>query len=128
MKNFANRLLYARELRGLTQGELARAAGISQSAIASYESGKRNSAKNFVRLAHALHVNPLWLIDGLEPMEPALAEPLADYPEGAPNRVLWPFQQVTPQAWESLSSRDKQVVEYTIAAMLQPPKSPRKKR
>src|SRR3546814_8331452 len=54
VKTFATRLLRARHARGLSQKALARATGLSQSAIASYENGTRKSAKGIFKLAEAL--------------------------------------------------------------------------
>ncbi|WP_353173173.1 helix-turn-helix domain-containing protein [Paracandidimonas soli] len=118
MKNFANRLRYAREMRGLTQTELAKASGISQSAIANYENGTRKTAKNIFKLAKALQLNPLWLAEGVLPMEPSLAEPAQDYAGANFAGASWPFHQISPQTWKSLSAHDRQIVEHTISALI----------
>nr|WP_242697940.1 helix-turn-helix transcriptional regulator [Bordetella holmesii] len=54
----------ARVLRGYTQQALARVAGLSQSAIASYESDRRHSSRASRRLARALQVQRDWLETG----------------------------------------------------------------
>ena len=67
--SFSDRLKQARQLRGYTQQELARASGLSQSAIASYESGDRDSSRSLRKLAVALDVEIEWLELGKDPME-----------------------------------------------------------
>jgi transcriptional regulator with XRE-family HTH domain len=69
VKTFSDRLRYARRLRGITQKALARAGGLSQSAIASYESGQRQSSRAVFKLASALKVNPNWLDTGRGAMD-----------------------------------------------------------
>jgi transcriptional regulator with XRE-family HTH domain len=61
------RLQYARELRGLSQGELARLAKCSQSTIGNIESGERDSLRNLVVVARVLRVSADWLYDGHGP-------------------------------------------------------------
>ncbi|WP_432264316.1 helix-turn-helix domain-containing protein [Bordetella genomosp. 12] len=81
----------ARVLRGYTQQALARVAGLSQSAIASYESGRRHSSRASRRLARALRVQRDWLETGQGPREidmpPELQEP------GPPRAALHPRDQ-----------------------------------
>ena len=49
--------------RGMTQDDLAEAAGISKVFVAEIETGRKYPAiKNFIRLAEALGVQPYWLI------------------------------------------------------------------
>lgn len=49
--------------RGMTQDELAEAAGISKVFLAEIETGRKYPAiGNFIRLAEALGVQPYWLI------------------------------------------------------------------
>jgi transcriptional regulator with XRE-family HTH domain len=69
VKTFSDRLRFARRLRGITQKALARAGGLSQSAIASYESGQRQSSRAVFKLASALKVNPNWLDTGRGAMD-----------------------------------------------------------
>lgn len=67
VKTLKERLVYARELRGLTQGELAAKAKCAQSAIGNAESGERQTLRNLVLVARALNVSPDWLFDGHGP-------------------------------------------------------------
>lgn len=64
VKTFRERLIHAREAKGWTQEELARASSVSQGAIGNYESGLRNSSRQVVSLATALGVRVEWLDKG----------------------------------------------------------------
>lgn len=61
------RLQYVRELRGLSQGELARLAKCSQSTIGNIESGERDTLRNLVVVARVLRCSADWLYDGYGP-------------------------------------------------------------
>src|SRR5678810_301483 len=67
------RLRHARKLRGFTQQELAKAAGVPQSAISEVETGesKSPSGTNLVSIALALRVSPNWLAQGKGQMDAA---------------------------------------------------------
>ncbi|AZY47922.1 helix-turn-helix domain-containing protein [Bordetella avium] len=69
MNTFSDRLREARVLRGYTQQSLARVAGLSQSAIASYESGRRQSSRAMRQLARVLRVRLDWLETGQGPRD-----------------------------------------------------------
>jgi transcriptional regulator with XRE-family HTH domain len=124
VNTFAERLLYARRLRGLTQAELAKAARVSQGAIGNYERGLRRSAKSIFKIATALRVNALWLDQGVGAMEPDLASPavLTSYPlaDGRPQQHLsvWPFQDISPEEYWTLPRRDRTTVERTVIALV----------
>jgi transcriptional regulator with XRE-family HTH domain len=56
-----------RALRGMTQSDLAKAAGCSPTAIAEYETGKRELRSDTVRkLCDALGVQVTYKVDGTE--------------------------------------------------------------
>lgn len=121
-------------LRGYTQAELARLAGLSQSAVASYESGERKSSRALFKLAAALRVDAQWLDTGKGPME----QPADVYgagaggyryavmdegAQGAPgdNRKDpdWPFANIPRGRYESLTLRDKRHLENMVAAFIE---------
>lgn len=116
--NFAERLRYIRQLRKLTQAALAKASGLSQGAVANYESGTRHSARQIFKLAGALHVNALWLGNGRGPMESDEAAPdlstyhVADKLPAKPTD--WPFPQVPPAVYRALSRDDRALVEHLV--------------
>jgi transcriptional regulator with XRE-family HTH domain len=64
VKLLKERLKYARELRGLTQEQLAKKADCAQSAIGNVESGERKNLRNLVLVARVLRVSVDWLFDG----------------------------------------------------------------
>ncbi|OZI72004.1 helix-turn-helix domain-containing protein [Bordetella genomosp. 12] len=118
MKTFSDRLRQARALRGYTQQDLARACGLSQSAIGSYETSQRLSSRSVRRLAMALNVSLDWLEMGRGPMDPgtSLAEPA---PETVDNVAAWPFRTVTPAHIASLSKRDLRLLENTVRSFIE---------
>lgn len=67
VKTLGQRLLFARELRGFTQDQLADLAGCTQGAIGNCESGLRTSLRNIVDVARALDTSVYWLWDGKGP-------------------------------------------------------------
>ena len=65
MKTLAERLVWARTQKELSQSELAKLAGVSQSTIGNLESGLRLSARRIANIADALGVSALWLAEGV---------------------------------------------------------------
>lgn len=64
-----DRIAWARSQRGLTQAQLAAAAGVSQGTIANAESGIRGKPRQLLAIAHALNVSIDWLERGQGPWE-----------------------------------------------------------
>lgn len=67
---FGERLRKTRKEAGLTQADLAKAAGTSQNGISSAEKRGSDSSRNAAELAKALGVNTDWLLNGAGPMRP----------------------------------------------------------
>jgi transcriptional regulator with XRE-family HTH domain len=67
VKTLKERLIYARELRGLSQGDLAKKAKCAQSTIGNVESGARSTLRNLIDVARALECSSDWLYDGKGP-------------------------------------------------------------
>lgn len=118
VNNFAERLRHIRQLRNLTQATLAKASGLSQGAVANYESGTRHSAREIFKLASALHVNALWLSHGRGPMESGEAlTDLSSYhvADRLPKQPGdWPFPEVPPAVYHALSRDDRALVEHLV--------------
>ena len=66
--NLSQRIVAAREHRGLTQDALAKLVGISQQAIQKLESEKSSSSRKLTEIAIACGVRPEWLASGLGAM------------------------------------------------------------
>ena len=76
-KNFADQLKAARELRGLSQTDLAKLTGLQPSAISHFETGKRApSFDNLKRLADALRVSIDYLLGRSD--SPGASTPMAE--------------------------------------------------
>lgn len=122
VKTLRERLIFARELRGLKQHELAAKAHCSQGTIGNIESGLRNTLKNLVEVARVLNVSPDWLYDGKGPSPEALNRANVHRFEaretdsnttatlyGQPQ--TWPFSSLTPSMWELLTLQQRNAVE-----------------
>jgi transcriptional regulator with XRE-family HTH domain len=68
--DFVERLRKTMEEKGMTASELSRASGVGKSDISYYLKGKYLPKQDKVfMLAKALHVNPGWLMTGVEQVE-----------------------------------------------------------
>lgn len=78
MKTLAERLVSARSEKGLTQDQLAKAAGIkNQSTIGMLESGERRRSSYLAEIAEVLGVRAFWLATGRGPKYSAtIGQPL----------------------------------------------------
>ena len=131
MKTFSDRLKQARKLRGYTQLALARRARLSQSAIGSYESGQRQSSRSLRKLAAALNIEPEWLETGKGPMEASpdnvtsklsygIAEPtLHPGTKKTAQNAYWPYPNIAPKLYDTLTSADKLKLEALTQAFIQ---------
>lgn len=118
VKHFSERLLHARQQRGLSQADLARLCGLSQSAISNYENGTRRDAREILELARALNVSALWLRKGTGKMEfmdegYTLSEPQ----EGLPI-VSWPFRLFSVDEVVALANSERDLLDRTIRHLL----------
>lgn len=64
LKEFRDRLIWARHAVGLTQIEVADAAGLSRATYNRLEQGKNKTTGRAVQIAKKLQVNPDWLVTG----------------------------------------------------------------
>jgi len=122
VKTFSDRLKHARELRHHTQKTLARACGLSQSTISSYENGQRRASRSFRKIAQVLRVELDWLETGKGPMEKRETYSLPDMagahtlresdgPISKPAPPTWPFPSVSPMLIDALSASDRRELE-----------------
>lgn len=88
MSTIAERLKKARDDLGLTQGQLAEKAGVTQGTIANVENSIRKRPRGLIRIAAVLGVRPEWLEDGSKPEKPtstaAVGEPAKKYGKHSP--------------------------------------------
>ena len=76
-EEFCVRLKSTREMRGMSQGDVANRSGLVQAAISQFESGKRTpSLVNLRRLADALDVSADFLIGRIDQIERGGSEDL----------------------------------------------------
>lgn len=69
-KRFGARIKVIRNLRGLTQTQLAAQLGITPQAVAAFERGKAEpSLKSLIGLSRALEVTTDWLLDAELPLQ-----------------------------------------------------------
>jgi transcriptional regulator with XRE-family HTH domain len=131
VKTFSDRLRYARRLRGITQKALARAGGLSQSAIASYESGQRQSSRALFKLASALKVSPNWLDTGRGAMDVVdqylqgpleqdhtLMDPLMRPGRNRPVPVTSTLSSFVLARADLLSTRERRMLEIMISSFV----------
>jgi len=123
VKTFAERLRYARRFRGLKQKQLARLAGLSQSAVSNYETQQRYSSRQLIQLSNALDINPLWLAEGVEPMENQSVSGRAHTQEPLPTQGKklndWPFPRISPQDFYTLPLHQRMTLEEVALSWLQ---------
>lgn len=112
MTTFAQRLLQARTQQGYTQNKLATLCGLSQSTIASYESGMRLQPRNLRSLAKALKVNPLWLEQGRGAMQLKFSELDRDYDSD------WPFTRISLDEFDQLTEPQRVLIENLIHTLM----------
>jgi transcriptional regulator with XRE-family HTH domain len=112
VKTLKERLIYARELRGLSQAELAKRCKCSQGTIGNVESGERETLRNLVMVARVLNVSADWLFDGKGPKpEKTVAINHDDRPplvtelqnNNKPSHWEWPFELVDRNRYDALS-------------------------
>lgn len=99
VKHFSERLRHARQHRGLSQADLARLCGLTQSAISNYENGTRRDAREILDLARALNVSALWLRKGIGTMEFKDDSYTLSEPQDGPPIVTWPFRLFPSMKW-----------------------------
>jgi transcriptional regulator with XRE-family HTH domain len=95
VSTIGDRLKQAREALGLSQGDVAGKAGVSQGTIGNLESGLRKNPRELLAIAAAVGVSPVWLKTGKHDALPATiatdtpAHPLPEPPE-VPGAALPP--------------------------------------
>ena len=94
MSTLKERMVKARQEKGLTQAALAKAVGKSQSAIAAVESGRNKETSGLIAIARVLDVSPEWLETGVGEMHP---RPIEANARPAPPLRFWSSRDPLPE-------------------------------
>ncbi|MDR5800600.1 S24 family peptidase [Caballeronia sp. LZ001] len=94
MRTLADRLRSCRDDLGLSQTELAKRAGVSQSTVANIEGGRNQGSKHLIDIAEALNVRVEWLNSGKGAKEPTTPHHISQHeryriPEDKGNVSVW---------------------------------------
>lgn len=110
MQTLPERLKHARLERGLSQAELAAAAGVAQSTVGNIEAKHRKSAGSLPLLAAALKVNHAWLAWNQGPKDLT--------PSNAPNQTFSRGAIELAQLYDLIDSKKtiKRARAFTAAA------------
>lgn len=111
-------------MKHMTQADLARAAGVSQSAIASYESRHRLFSRATFQLAAVLKVDPMWLQTGRGSMTPREGKDRSSMeierlPLREPTLETWPFPTIAPSQFNALNAHHKELLERTACSFIE---------
>jgi transcriptional regulator with XRE-family HTH domain len=101
MKTLAERTKEARERLGMTQQELADAAGVAQGTIGNIERGRGQRPREAAKIARALKVNLDWYLYEEGPMEPNKLLQLA-YAQGIDPVLPLELTEVSDTDWAML--------------------------
>lgn len=96
MTSLAERVKRAREELGMTQSDLARAAGVKPGTIAFIENGTTRNPIRLLDIARALNRSPRWLMDGVEDAQNGVNGEKNSH--GAGNKITFPAFESSSQA------------------------------
>lgn len=96
-EGLAKRLRARREALGMTQEEVARAAGTDQTQYQKVEAGLTKHPRNLEQIAAAVQVSPAWLLYGVEEVDQLTREGIA-----------------LALAWQDLPDDDKKAIQTLI--------------
>jgi transcriptional regulator with XRE-family HTH domain len=107
------RLRHARRLRGKSQVELAKQAGVTQASVSDLERGKSKSFRGttLVAIAQTLQVNPEWLAKGIGRMEDGNMPPLPVDAE----RVARDWLKLAPEVRAKIADMIREMVKQSQA-------------
>lgn len=78
-KSLLERIVKARELAGLSNGQAARLLGVSQSSLSQYENANRKITPEMIkRMARVYGVSEIWLFSGVSEMSQDEINQIAD--------------------------------------------------
>ncbi len=94
MKTVAERVAHARQLRGLSQSELARRIKLRPQTIQSIEAGVTKKSKYLPEIAKVTQVNLEWLADGIGAIQGDDSDMIQFYYRSAPPNLRHLFDLV----------------------------------
>ncbi|QMT41800.1 helix-turn-helix domain-containing protein [Kingella oralis] len=92
-----DRLIYAREQKGISQEQLGKAINKSQSAIAALETGRNQGSTNIAKIAEVLGVSAIWLETGQGEMYPQSTTPRINEITDIHRPILWSSNTPLPE-------------------------------
>jgi len=107
VSNFKERFNQALEIKNIKAVELSRKTGLSEAKISQYRSGfSKPKEDNLMVIAHALDVNPVWLMGLNVPMEP-MSDDLSIADDGTvisaeDRELLNRFHRIRPSTRETI--------------------------
>ena len=131
METFGDRLAKARGEAGLTQTQLAKKVGVSQTTVSDIERGRNAGSGDAARFAETLGVNALWLSEGRGAMRGADTPRAGHVRESAAPtyaRILQhsPDIALVVSLMRNMSDQDKGLVVAYTQALADKGRSPRK--
>lgn len=112
MQTFSDRVRARRVELGLSQVELAKKAGLSQSTVAQIERGRNSRSAHILNLAEALKVHPRWLEGGEGPKDSG--EDTAPDVAAVPHEP-WPFPEIPEDEVRALAPAQLNALQGAIA-------------
>lgn len=113
MQTFSDRVRARRIELGLSQVELAKKAGLSQSTVAQIERGRNSRSAHILNLAEALKVHPRWLEGGDGPKDQSDESLIAA--DDSPRPEPWPFPDIPEDEVRALPPAQLSALQGAIA-------------
>lgn len=113
METFSDRVRARRLELGLSQVELAKKAGLSQSTVAQIERGRNSRSAHILNLAEALKVHPRWLEGGEGPKDQSDKGAMDE--DAQPRPQPWPFPEIPEDEVRALAPAQLSALQGAIA-------------
>lgn len=106
MDNFASRVRARRKEIGISQVDLAKAAGVSQTTISDIERGRNEGSAEIVAIATALQCNAEWLSTGKGPKKP-----------GGLAQMFWDTRNVNVSSGPDIKGKEIPLISWVQAGV-----------
>lgn len=97
MDTLQERLIHSRKQKQMSQAQLGKAIGKSQSAIAALETGRNKASTDIAKIANVLGVSAIWLETGQGEMYPQSAAPRINEITDIHRPMLWSSNTPLPE-------------------------------